>query len=420
MQGLFVTTLCAVLLYFGAGRRRYDIFSVAAVSAAIYFIPGLWGVDLRGTPLEPQVYAAMIGVLLALGTYTLLGDRVGLGFGIHLAFAAPATLLNVFAVVALGIFVFILAAYGPAFTFGDKGGVPFPGWVYVFWRVTASLFLLLAFVMRSRWLWVAVPLITSLYLGGDRTGPAMAALAVAIAWMTGKQPGPFWRTVLRGSPVLLFVGVLMLFGDYVFTGIRLWVMGAGVDELRQVARQLEWSTVLRTSEPFVTQMILNEIVRQSFYVGPAHLVGVFYQIWPSPSAFGYPSGIFNELFQPVLFPESRSAIANWGVAYSYWGEALATGGWAMYGVFLTVFLSGLSLLDRLIRSPSAPVSAVGALLGAYWAFYIQRNSLANILTYERHILYLALICAAAALLIPTGRLVFGRVTIRGAQANENS
>jgi hypothetical protein len=403
-QALFIALNVSTLVYFAFVRRRYDLYTLAAGSATIYFIPGFLGVDLRQIALVPDVYIVMMGVLLMLILYTAFVDRIRSSPKPRVAFSGTDVLLHVYAVLAIGATIFVLVRFGPARLFGDRGGVPLPAWVYVMWRITVSLFVLLAFVKRSRWLWIGIPFATCLYLAADRTGPAMITLAVIVAWLSSVSRSHAWKMALRVAPFLVVFTILMMFGDHIFTFIRLAVTGGNVAQAAEVVtRNVDPRITFLSSEPFLTQMILNEIFRADFYVGPHHLLGIFYQIWPEPSAFGYPSGIFNELFQTTLFPESRSETANWGMAYSFWGEAIAAGGWGMYVLFLAIYVGGLSLFNRMTTSPSAAIKSCGALMGAYWAFYIHRNSIGNILTYERHILYVAFFCAMVALLVPIRR-----------------
>jgi hypothetical protein len=405
----FAAIVVAVLLYFFAARRRYDLFTLAAVSAVVYFIPGLWGVDLRGIPLEPDVYIVMVGVLGSLVVYTLAFDR-RLPRRPATQSATSQWLLRLHAIIAIGVFSYVLITQGVADTFGMSAGRNFPGWLFIAWRVSASTFVVLAFVHRSKWLWLGAPMAIALYAAADRTGLAMMALAVAAIWLSTTNRRTVWAHVIRLSPIIVAFGFLMLFGDLMFVAIRLLVAGASFDAVASfVVTRMDWNAAIRYSEPFGTQMVLNEIIRQSFYVGPSHLVGILYQIWPAPSMFGYKSGIFNELFQKTLFPETRSATANWGLAHNYWGEGLASGRWPMYFIFLMIYLGGLSLFNRMTHSRVAGIKALGALMGAYWAFYIHRNSLGNIITFERHILYLAAACALVAILLSSNRRFRRRV-----------
>jgi len=200
----------------------------------------------------------------------------------------------------------------------------------------------------------------------------------------------------------MLAAALLWFGKGIHAGVQVWnstgSLSASIEPIRSLLA-IRGKEVVMRSEPAVTQMILNEIVRTDYYIGPGHLKGVVYQVWPAPSMFGVSSGEFNEIFQADLFPQFRS-----GLAYNYWAEGMATGGWFMLLAFTALFIMGLLIINALSESPRLSVRCLALLCGAYWAFYIHRNSLGNIIAYERHLLYVGVTLFAIARLIPQKRV----------------
>jgi hypothetical protein len=130
------------------------------------------------------------------------------------------------------------------------------------------------------------------------------------------------------------------------------------------------------SEPFATQMILNEVLRSGFQTDAHYILeSIVAQFTLFSGEFGLDVVSFNELFQPQLFSE-----VEYGLAANIWAQMLAAGGWPLFFGFLAVFVASLRLGSQCLAANGLVMRAAVALGGAYWAFYIHRNDLGYVLS----------------------------------------
>jgi hypothetical protein len=136
------------------------------------------------------------------------------------------------------------------------------------------------------------------------------------------------------------------------------------------------------SEPFITQLILNEVISKNFHIGIAHYSDLIYQLMFTPSKFKeHPN--FNELFQPALFPN-----IDYGMAYNFWAEGLASGGLFLVFFLSLIYCSGILCLNLIYQMVDNSLKSITIIMGIYWCFYIHRNSMESIITSERFIIYI--------------------------------
>jgi len=397
MKALFVATFVSGLFYFLAVRRGLDFYTLAFVAAAIYFTPGLAGFDILSDPIEPKTYGVflvVLGGLLAAGVARPpraplpLRDPVGYAPQVAAALAVAAVL-------------YVLARSGVGMLFVPKREQEFSAGAFVAWRVLASLALVYGVLARRRGvLLCGGAALLVMFLASDRTAVAMAAAAVGVE-IVGRRHGVPPLRAARGFILPMALAVVLVWGGKIMhVAIRESVRRNDFSMVSAVARDPRALRLLTVnSEPFLTQALLNQAVRQDLYIGPAHLVGAAYQLWPAPSMFGHPSNEFNNLVEKRLIPRANKN----SVAYNFWAEAVVSGGWLLLLLFLALFLAGLEAANAAARSPHAGWRGVGLLMSAYWAVYIQRNSLASILAYEKQVFALGLLVLGAAALVPVAR-----------------
>ncbi|MFL5386893.1 MAG: hypothetical protein ACJ8GN_30740, partial [Longimicrobiaceae bacterium] len=343
MKALFVATFVSGLLYFLALRRGVDFYTLAFVAAAIYFTPGLAGFDILGDPLEPETYGVfllVLGGLLAAGVARPPRPhrpvRALYGYAPQLA-----------AALSVAAILYVLAKSGVGMLFVPKLQQEFPiaGWIA--WRVLASLALLYGVLTRRRGvLLCGAAGLLLMFLASDRTAVAMAASAAALEIVGRRQGVPPLRAARRFILPLAVAVVLVWGGKIMHIAIRESVRRhdfSKVSTLVRDPRALRLLTV--NSEPFLTQALLNQSVRQELYIGPGHLVGVAYQLWPAPSMFGHPSREFNDLVEQRLIPGAT----RHSTAYNFWAEAMVSGGWLLLVLFLALFLAGLEAANAAAR-----------------------------------------------------------------------
>jgi hypothetical protein len=160
---------------------------------------------------------------------------------------------------------------------------------------------------------------------------------------------------------------------------------------------------LTESEPFVTQSILNEVVRQGFqtesgYIGNQLLSGV-----PGgKTLFGIDvSGTptFNDLFQNQIFP----TIKTYSVANNPWAQAYAAGGYVGVSILAVVFSSALCILSALFWSTSGISRAVIAVISTWTAFYFHRNDFMTEIGILKQVIYTAVFAGLFAFCVSVVR-----------------
>ena len=148
------------------------------------------------------------------------------------------------------------------------------------------------------------------------------------------------------------------------------------------------------SEPFITQVILNEVIRTDFHVNLEHLGGTIYQLILFAPQMGVKPTSFNALFQPVLFPEVKSGMAN-----NIWAQMWSSGGWLLLACFMGVFVTILFLGSYWLRSRDPIFKGCTVLLLTYWAFYIHRNDIAYQINLEKRVFIIWIFCVLVSMII---------------------
>jgi hypothetical protein len=372
-----------------AWRMRASIWWIAFFSSAMYGLPVAYGKDLFGQTLTVE---ANIALLLVIAT-TLLA---ALFLKQRRAQAIDPAWSSFFVIVASAVsvvsFVAIIATHGLSIFFVHKTESGIGGYYYILWRLSAT-FAFLSCLLTKRYKWaaiVSIPLVATLF-AGDRTAVGMAA--ISCVWAIFHVGSLSRAKALPIALALIFVGAFLFFGK---TFQAQWSTGtfpgiwAYVNELYQQGQD-----AVAKTEPFATAGVMNALIRFNRSPPDPLFLEVAAQFLLVPSLFGFESSSFNDFFQPILFPMFRER----SLAYSYWGEAIVRGGWFDFVVFLTIYMAVLWAFDRATELKSFAIRLFAYVGGAYWAFYIHRNSMVSIIAYERQIgLFVVLIVVAAYLL----------------------
>ena len=395
---VYHSLLLAGIGVFAWQRSRMDVWWLAFFSGALYGLPVAFGYDIFGRPIAPVAIGVVLGLQgLLLGICTIRGRRptspvVEVSSGGYLATVAT--------LVCTVSFVLLLWNYGTALFFVHKSEAGVSGYFYVLWRMSATYAMVIAVIERRYVLaaFALVPLLATIF-AGDRT--AVALTAAALVWMslhTGRMAGARLGIAI---PVVAALGLFLFFGK---TFQALWISG-DFSSFPTAALQVwsEGAEAVAQTEPFAVMGVFSALTGLTASP-PGHLLlEVGAQLLVVPSWFGLDSTAFNDFYQPLLFPEFKER----SLAYSFWGEGYVRAGWIGVCGFIAVFCAGLALFDRLSRSQSLALRSFAYVGGAYWAFYIHRNSLVSMLAYQRQIILflLALVFLATLLKAFTRRLM---------------
>lgn len=416
MQWLFIAIVVIGLSYFVGIGRRVDAFLVAFVSAVIYFLPGIVGYTLSPTSprspiklpvaLEPEAIAIMLVVTVLILLGGVLWDQW------DRRRPAPHWVLEdsrLSPLVAL-----VLSVIGIVLTVAESGGTVFTaekteimkvlGRGHLLWQMGATLSVVLAFVYHQRLLGLAgwLLLVLDLWIG-YRYAFATTFIATALLWIFRVEPYRLGLRRLRYWVVFLVGGLAIVSYQNIKGPLR---DGDWPEIGERVSNPLWYAKGVLTSEPFTTQTVLNEIVRMDFRTGTDHLQSAAYHLVPFAPALGEEAVRFNRLYQPALFP-----LVDHGLAGNIWAQMWSSGDWLLLLTFLVVFLAGLAVLSRLLRSTDPAVRAYAAVAIAYWAFYIHRNELQGVVGSQKVLILVWVVCVSVSIAVATiarGSLAHGR------------
>ena len=412
MYAIFLTTVAAGGMYFLLAHRRFDAFSLAFVSACVYFLPGFFGAvrdpasDVP-VPVEHGTYVVMTAVLaaIALGGW-LCSDSVA-----DASDAAPVTdrqgtwIALLIAVASLAI---ALVLDGNIYFSAAKGDVlgGMSRW-YRLHCVTASLAAVMAFAHRQRTplLLAAAMLLFNVYVGFRATA-AITVLAIFLVHFHRQGPHRF----LRRNRTATIVGAASAAFFFVYKAVYALIKLGEYETVHEKLGDHEFyvSTVI-DSEPFVTQCILNEVVRTDFQTdGNYILTGIASQFTFFGNELGIDVTSFNDLFQPVLFGD-----VSFGLAGNVWAEMFAAGGWPLLGCFLLAFVVTLRLISRWLCAAHTSSQVCVALSAAYLAFFLHRTDIGFQLTLQKRLLacWFIVVCVSEVLHQLNGRRRLTRRTV---------
>jgi hypothetical protein len=167
-----------------------------------------------------------------------------------------------------------------------------------------------------------------------------------------------------------------------------------------------FSAFVMQSEAFVTQSILNEVVRQDFHTDAGYLIGQILTGLPlGASLFGIDSSrvvSFNTMAQPALFPR-----VGFGMANNPWAQAYAAGGEWMVAIFALSYAAVMGVLSLLFHKTAGSLRAAFAVIGAWIGFYFHRNDLFIEIILIKQVVYVCgasiLVAAAWDWMMPAGK-----------------
>jgi hypothetical protein len=257
---------------------------------------------------------------------------------------------------------------------------------FLLWTTSATIGLVLAAARRNHTL-AAINLallLLDLYVG-FRVEITVAFLAIATMRMAEAGPQRLFRHWKIGIAVVVLALALFVY-KYVLFAIK-------INDWNLVAEQVRNPDAIRlvffNSEPFIITGVLNEVMRQGFEVGIAHLADCLYLLVPFANELGAQFVGFDALFQPKLF----SSVVDYGIGSNIWAEMIASGGWPLILVFAIVYSLLLYAFRIWLRFLSREWSAIVSVVVVYWAFYVHRNDLLFQLTLTRRVLLTAALCA---------------------------
>jgi hypothetical protein len=376
MQLLFLLVAGGGLTYLLTANRRCDLFALAFAAACVYFMPGFFGAVPDGVgyknpvDIERETYAVMTTVLAAILIGAWLWDTQGSDrLSDEWATDDGVATLVAFGIATVGMFMTIWTG-GEALYSAHKDDVleASSRWLMLF-SFSAALSAILAFSQRQ-WLILAfsgLQLLFTVYIG-FRSYTAITLMGILLVHF---QRQGTQRLISRNLPAMFFVlgaGAMFIIYKCLYILVKMGDYGRVHELLTNPDFYLD---AVIGSEPFTTQMVLNECLRTDFETDVGYIfVSVFSQLTLFSAEMGFSNESFNDLFQPQLFPE-----VEFGLAANIWAQMLTAGGWPLFLGFLAFFVWTLRVGSSWMSVRGVTARSGVALAAAYWAFYIHRNDL---------------------------------------------
>jgi hypothetical protein len=410
MQVVFIVCALFGSAYFCLVKRRFDFFSLAFFSAIIYFLPGFFGyvLDRDREFITERIYISILDETYLVMILVLIGILLGAVY-YDTCFKPPQNFKTKLIgskyipliIVAVAVFGFIMTYL----TTGDSLFQPrkldlkedLNQW-HLVWARGAALGLVVSFSQKQfRLFWICLALLLFDFYAGFRSSFAMAILALFTLWMFDKGKRIFFGKNLVfkywKQTVFFLMGCASLFiYKKLFITVKSQKWDVVIDKITDSDLYIR---AFAQSEPFTTQLILNEVVKRNFTVDVKYIFnGIFAELVPMVSGIvDHPS--FNDLFQPVLFPFRRGGVAN-----NIWAQMWSSGGWLLLIIFLIIFVLGLALASNLLHNQQPTIRAGVALFFTYWGFYFHRNDVSTEVSLLKQIFLLWIFAILMAALIP--------------------
>jgi len=379
MKVAYIVVCLAGALYFLLKKRRFDFLTVGYFSATVYFLPAWYGIvivpitvySMGPVPLIGGAYLVMLVVISAILAAAIIYDAVPHRSHRHIRLSGSASAGNWALVLgATGLVMSVLTIGVDALLNADKNVVleSLNRW-QIFWQFGGALAVVFFFQRR---MWLRLSLATLLVLAdvfiGFRLSFAFAFIACFALWAErqGRQ-----RFLLRHLRPILIAGSLIAF-LFVYKSVYVLVKEGEWGRVAQRLTSLQaYDEVITSSEPFITQSILNQVMLDDFHVPFSHFSALFYQLTMFAPSFGAKFVSFNDYFQPALFPLA----VDIGLANNIWAEMWSTGGWPLLLAFLLLDVIMLGYMSALMRVDNPELRAALSLPFVCWAFYLHRNDL---------------------------------------------
>lgn len=407
---LFALTSVASIGYTLLAKRRLDLFTLASLSGFLFsltlfsgFLEGPRTYAIR--PVEPELYYSFALFFTFLLFGALANDRWGQQerqpnrAPLHSHLAVRLTTVALWGT----LFLAVLYQHGFDVFYGvskleiiNRASEVYT--LHLYAALLAVVTLILSRSLPSYLIAAVIVLITLLI--GHRSILVLGALAVLIAHGSGLPT----RSLLRAHPVLLpcLVAAGLVLVALLKPAYSQFKVG-GVESVVTQFQTTKFEDLFTTGAEFLyTQYQFNEIVRTDFATDGGHILRSPLSLTPIPrSLYTTPSSEFNDLFQPVLFPDIAS-----GMAYNPFAEFYAASGMLGVGIFCFCYAALLLAFNQLILGGrSAMFLPLLAIVGSLVTFYLFRNSMSVTFGFLRNTIWPYLFCWATASLL-AGRVLW--------------
>lgn len=403
MTAAFFSIFSLGAVYFLFLRRIFDYFFLAYFCAALYFLPGFFGItryrdgeNWVESSIEGEVYWIYFTVLLSFCFSSFFYDCLWRFKRYSNVYDRSFFLLvmKLVAALAASSLALMLISTGGAIWDAEKSAVmeSVGRWHILFYTSSMVGFSVAIYLKDKLFSSVFVLfLIFNMYIG-FRSPLAVAVLSGIMVWAFRQPKINIWR-IIKLAPIVFIFGFFMFFYKTIAHAVK-----SGSWEL-VANRSLDLNTyysMLVDSEPFITQSILNKVVSTGYKTPPDHLYSAVYELLLFAPSLGVDIVSFNDYFQIPLFGD-----LDYGMASNIWAQMWSVGGWA-FVILMVAFFNGIIIIaNRLSSLYNGSLAAVFAPAFCYWIFYAHRNDLGYMINLEKRVFLVASTCIFIAWVLRT-------------------
>lgn len=399
----FYTISIIGLYYFFVNKRAFDFFSLGYFSSLIYFLPGYFGYVIAPSmrieglsksfnmEIDQKTYLIMLLILLMIivsaTIYDLTEKHKEEIKGKKVILIVEDKLIHIIlgVILILGMIFTLYNISNDTFTTKDLSGSK-SGLFLMLWSYPASILLIFGVIVRKKVIiYISFISLLILFFSGDRTAIALAGIGVITVFLNNKKRSQLIKVVKFKYTLFIFIFGLIMFNGKMLYGSFQTSGFSGF--FKTLTNKSIYVDSIVQSEPFAIQMILNYVMLYDFKIGFDHLKDLPLQLLVLPSLFGGDTSSFSNIIKGNFF-----SFVDYGIAYNIWAEGYAVGGWLFLFLIIIMYCIGLAFYSKAIKISGGSLKALFILMGSYWAFYIHRNSIETIISYERYILLIYLVC----------------------------
>jgi len=381
----FFISAISVVLWVACRKRAFDILSVYCAFLFLFSISSVFGlvydpffnIYKRVNPFVWIVHGisfCSLGILILCKDYFVVRKRP--------APALPSSSSGtLFLILCLLLSAFILIAKAPAMISAHSKVEMLETAGIEVVLLSSLLPVAFAFALSTRryvFAAVALSIILFLFVFGTRRPMVLAVLVWCAVLYFGKTFSLIskWKAISIG-----FVFAVLVMAGKTFYGS---IMAGGLAAVPTWLDEFDVVALMKGAEFLNTSAILQEVIVADFDIPYWVPLAGLLSFLPVPlSQYGLSSSLFNDLFQPELFPSIK-----YGMAYNPWAEAFSAWGWfgiLVYSIFLPVVMMIFEgVYHRYKQSPVGAIFLVMSLLGAFW---MHRNSMGSLFAYFRNAFY---------------------------------
>lgn len=382
LTNLILTFTFSYYLFFI--RKKNDLVNIGFFGYLIYFLPLYLPVEI----LDFEIYIigwGIIGCLLFTAIFydIILENYKKVDFSINYNILVVKSIIFICIVLSLVVFLLQIKVYGISDFFTNKQDQQRDSKLHILFTSSILIGLTYSFYFKiKRAIIFFLLILLFIFISGDRTNIFIAFFTIIL--LSTKNINYKRFLSIKSIISILFLLFLGIFGKDFYGSIFDSYL-SNINFITAFQNRMQDNQGIYSSEPYHIIEMLKSIIRDDFRVDSAYLNDIFYQFTPNATSYTDTLHYFsNQLKQTYFGGWSDTA----GVGATFWGEGLAL--FSIFGLFLYyfIYIQIILLLNILYKSSSYYWQPIFAIMGVYWVTYIHRNSLFQMISQEKKIIYI--------------------------------